>query len=194
MSFSPKGSDAGGLLLAGLSIAYPFMAVAAIRHVDVQVFVALLCALLLLRLALPSARALPADLLWGMAAVAAVVAATAVFDAELGARIYPVATNAALLHAFMRTLWRPPSMIERFARMVEPDLDAEGVRYTRKLTMIWAGFFVVNGSVALWLALFGSWLAWAIWTGALAYVAAGLLFALEYLVRLRIRHRRVAAP
>jgi uncharacterized membrane protein len=132
---------------------------------------------------------MPADLLWMTVMVAAVVGVVGLFSAETGVRIYPVAMNAAMLYAFARTLWHPPSMIERFARLVEPDLDADGVRYTRKVTMVWVGFFVVNGGAALWSVFAGSWLAWTVYNGAISYMLAGLLFALEYLIRQRVRQR-----
>jgi uncharacterized membrane protein len=73
---------------------------------------------------------------------------------------------------------------------MEPDLDPHGVRYTRSVTLIWVGFFAINGSVALWTAVWGSWAAWTLYNGALAYLLAGLLLGGEYLVRQRVRARR----
>ena len=80
-------------------------------------------------------------------------------------------------------------MIERFARIVEPDLPEQGVRYTYKVTIVWVVFFAVNGAIALWSVLQGGWTIWTVYNGFVAYVAAGLLFGIEYLVRQRVRRR-----
>ena len=101
--------------------------------------------------------------------------------------------NLTMLLAFGLTLLRPPSMIERFARIAEPDLDSHGVQYTRRVTWVWMGFFVLNGSVALWTALHGSLMLWGLYNGAVSYVLAGTLFLGEYIVRKIVRSRREAA-
>jgi hypothetical protein len=41
-----------------------------------------------------------------------------------------------------------PSMIERLARLREPDLPPEAIRYTRRVTQAWCVFFVFNGGIA----------------------------------------------
>lgn len=190
MTSSRRRPDLAALLLTGLTVLYPILVVSSFHLLGSYPTIALLCTLLLLRLITPSTWSMPADLIWMTVMVVVVVAVVGFFSAELGVRIYPVAMNGAMLYAFARTLWHPPSMIERFARLVEPDLDADGVRYTRKVTIVWVGFFVVNGSVSLWSVIAGSWLAWTVYNGAISYVLAGLLFALEYLIRQRVRQGR----
>ena len=183
--------DLGALLRAGLSILYPVLVVTSTHLFGPYVTLILVCALLLLGLT-RSSRLMPVALLWLPAVVVVVVTVVGLLDAQLGVRIYPVAMNIALLCAFAHSLWHPPSMIERFARLIDPDLDARGVRYTRKVTMVWVGFFAVNGSLALWFAVAGSWLEWTIYNGAVAYGLAGLVFAVEYVIRQRVRRRGAA--
>ena len=48
-------------------------------------------------------------------------------------------------------------------------------------------FFIVNGAIALGLALAASDAAWSLYTGVIAYMAMGILFGVEYLVRLRFK-------
>jgi uncharacterized membrane protein len=91
--------------------------------------------------------------------------------------------NASMLAAFAQTLWRGPSMIERFARLVEPELPECGVRYARTVTWIWVLFFIVNGAIAVWTALYATWTAWTLYNGLIAYIAMGVLFGGEWLVR-----------
>jgi len=112
------------------------------------------------------------------------------FDPELAARLYPVFMNLTMLGAFAVTLRNPPSMIERFARITEPDLDEHGVAYTRKVTQVWIVFFVLNGSVALWTALYGTLWQWGVYNGGISYGLAGLLMAVEYVIRRIVRHRK----
>lgn len=95
----------------------------------------------------------------------------------------PVLISAALLVAFGASLRGEMPMVERFARLQDPDLTPVKQEHCRRVTMIWCVFFVFNGASAALLALFApvSW--WATYTGGVAYALMGLLFAGEYIVR-----------
>ena len=99
----------------------------------------------------------------------------------------PAFINYTSMITFALTLRRGPSMIERFARLTEPKLDAAGVRYTRAVTKAWCVFFFVNGSMALYTAFFTSMETWTLYNGLLAYLLMGVFFAAEYLIRRRVR-------
>lgn len=107
-------------------------------------------------------------------------------NSALGLKFYPVLVNLCLLIFFAWSLKAPPSMIERFARVKDPDLSERGIQYTRKVTVVWCGFFVINGTIALLTALFASDAVWAAYNGLIAYIAMGTLFAGEWLVRQRV--------
>jgi uncharacterized membrane protein len=100
-----------------------------------------------------------------------------------------VFVNAALLSAFIYSLIVPPSMVERFARLREPELTVAAMYYTRRVTQIWCVFFAINGAIALITALWASAALWTIYNGFIAYLLMGLLFTGEYLVRWRFRLR-----
>lgn len=124
---------------------------------------------------------------WSMFA-ALVLAACAVWaNALLPLKLYPVLVNAVLLAVFGFSLAVPPSMVERFARLREPDLPPAAVAYTRRVTQVWCVFFIFNGAIALGTALWASAEVWSLYTGVIAYILMGLLFGLEYLVRLRFK-------
>lgn len=96
----------------------------------------------------------------------------------------PVLINLTLLITFGATLiGHAMPMIERFARMQDPNLSAAQAAHCRQFTGVWVGFFVVNGSIALLLGLFAPLAWWASYTGLIAYILMGMLFALEYIVR-----------
>ena len=48
-------------------------------------------------------------------------------------------------------------------------------------------FFILNGSIAAWSALFASREVWAIYNGGVAYLLMGALFAGEWLFRRHVR-------
>lgn len=129
--------------------------------------------------------------LWvGLGVGALVLAAVAALSNEAWPlRWYPVLVNGALLALFGATLLRPPSMVERLARLREPDLPPHAVAYTRQVTKAWCAFFVANGTVAAGTALFASDAGWALYNGGIAYALMGLMAGGEYLVRRRVQAR-----
>ncbi len=110
---------------------------------------------------------------------------------EISILYYPVAINLILLFVFGSSLWLPPTVIERLARLRHPVLDEHGIRYTRRVTQVWCGFFGLNGSIALATALYGNQALWALYNGFLGYVFMGLLFGCEWLIR---RHVMASKP
>ena len=124
---------------------------------------------------------------WLVAAAGALVLviATFVFNDGLPLKLYPVLVNMALLGVFALSLWRPPTVIERLARLRHPDLPPEGVRWVTGVTRVWCVFFVLNGSIALWTALRASDATWALYNGAIAYVLIGAMLGGEWLLRPR---------
>ncbi|MFZ3033366.1 MAG: hypothetical protein WA138_05075 [Parvibaculum sp.] len=146
----------------------------------------------MLRLIVRTSTPVPIEMTFSVLAVAIGEIVVSLYDPHLAARLYPVFMNATFFLAFGATLIKPPSMIERFARITEPDLDDSGVTYTRVVTCVWMAFFLVNGSIALWTALHGSLMQWGIYNGGISYVAAGTLMACEYIVRRIVRARKTA--
>ena len=100
-------------------------------------------------------------------------------------RFYPAIANGMMLLLFTWSLWSPPSLIERVARIQHPDLPSEGILYTRRVTQIWCAFFIVNGSIALVTALWCSFEVWSLYNGLIAYLLMGFLFVGEYVVRMK---------
>ncbi|MCB9897783.1 MAG: hypothetical protein H6825_07255 [Planctomycetes bacterium] len=135
--------------------------------------------------------------------VAALLAAALLDSAGL-VLVTPVVINLLLLAAFGATLRRRDArgrpgtpMIERFARLQEPELPPDKVAWCRAWTIVWCVFFLLNGTAAALLADFAPLSWWAFYTGLLSYGLIGLLFALEFVMR-RMRFgpspARVAEP
>ncbi|MBB1202101.1 DNA gyrase subunit B [Enterobacteriaceae bacterium 89] len=102
---------------------------------------------------------------------------------------YPVVVNLVMLAVFGSSLWSAMPLVERIARIREPELHPAGVRYTRQVTRVWCLFFIVNGSIALFTAVYGDMKLWTAWNGAIAYLLMGTLMAGEWLVRRRLMKR-----
>ncbi|MEB6540569.1 hypothetical protein MXM81_15905 [Serratia plymuthica] len=100
---------------------------------------------------------------------------------------YPVLVNVLLLLLFAYSLFSPPTVVERLARITEPQLGATGVAYTRRVTQAWCGFFIVNGAIALATCLSGDIALWTLYNGGISYLLMGALMGIEWIVRKRIR-------
>jgi uncharacterized membrane protein len=98
--------------------------------------------------------------------------------------------SLAAAATFGMTLWRPPSLIERFARMRRSALPPEAPLYCRKVTVVWVVWLVANAAIAACLAIFGSLEAWTLWTGVLSYICMGMLIAGEIAFRWLFLERR----
>ena len=174
-----------GLLLAGL--AYPFAVYLGLEHLSPRLFALLLGALWLARMfsgkQTPLSRTLTTVallfcLLLGLAGEPALL------------RWYPVLISLALLGLFAGSLCSGMPIIERLARLSEPELPPAAVRYTRLVTWVWVGYFIVNAAIASGLALWAPLSWWTLYTGLIAYLLMGLLFAGEWLARQRIRNAK----
>jgi uncharacterized membrane protein len=83
-------------------------------------------------------------------------------------------------------LFQPVSAIERIARVTNPNLSNRGVAYTRSVTKVWIGFFIINAGVAAYTA-FGSREIWAAYNGFISYILVATLILGERIVRKRMR-------
>ena len=104
---------------------------------------------------------------------------------------YPIVMSLGAFSIFALSLIFPPSLIERFARLREPHLPPEGVRYCRRVTLVWCGFLACNAAVAAWTVVNGDQKIWLYYNGFLSYVLMGALFVGEFVVRnlLRAKYR-----
>src|SRR5262249_13559422 len=96
----------------------------------------------------------------------------------------PVVINGVLLATFGETLRAGQvPMIERFARMVDPELSEAKQAHCRAWTAYWCAFFIANAAIALGLGLGASTFWWALYTSAIAYALMGAMFVVEYVSR-----------
>ena len=127
--------------------------------------------------------------LGGIAIIVLAVLAMAIGAIDDMLQWYPILINSVCFIVFASSLFSPPSIIERVARLAEPNLSAAGVRYTRMVTQVWCVFFVLNGGVSAYTVLACTWEAWLFYNGFLNYVLMGALFAGEWCVRPYFKRR-----
>ena len=119
-------------------------------------------------------------------------AAIVLTNSELLLRLYPSLVNLGLLVAFSATLVHGPSMVEKFARLHNPDPSPQVVRYTRRVTQIWCVFFTLNSVFSVYTALCWRREAWSLYNGAFAYGLIGVLLLGEIAWRRLIMLPRAA--
>ena len=178
-------------LLAVVLLCYPFLVYWGVHHGELTVLGGGLILLFALRL-LPVAGRL-GEWLWlgrSMAGCGLLLALLSlVCRASQWLLYYPVLVSLLLLLLFARSLWQPQTLIERLARLQDPALPAEAIHYTRGVTQVWCGFFVVNGTLALTTVLLGDMALWSLYNGLLSYLLMGTLMGGEWLLRRRLQAR-----
>ncbi len=186
--FSVRKKRVLGIVFVCVSILYPFLVYFGLSHVGPSTIVVILLCLLACRTLWSSEeRGLP---IRSTSVIAlAGIAGLFLIDSVAAVRAYPVLINLGLALVFALSLMNPPSAIERIARLTEPTLDDFGVAYTRKVTWVWLAFFLGNGTISVWTAVYGTLDQWTLYNGVISYLLIVLLFAGEYLVRRTVRSR-----
>lgn len=114
----------------------------------------------------------------------AIVGAVLIFNKGYFIKLYPFFMSAIFFFSFAYTLWSGPSMIERFAQISHKELPEHAAPYLRTVTMVWCGFFIVNGAISLYTTFYAPLTVWTLYNGFISYVLIGTLLVGEYLVRL----------
>ncbi|HBW2220943.1 hypothetical protein [Klebsiella quasipneumoniae] len=179
------------LLTGILLLAWPFIIWFGLAHNSLQGLLPLMALMLFLRFRQTRRRAGALSVVTQIVAVAGMTLCIASYLLKTHQLLlfYPVVVNSVMLAVFGGSLWSRMPIIERLARLREPDLPERAVRYTRRVTQIWCAFFIINGGIALFTALYGDLSLWTAWNGMISYLLMGTLMAGEWLVRQRVIKR-----
>ena len=109
-------------------------------------------------------------------------------------RLYAVVISIMMLLAFGSTLIFPPNIIYRFACLTDRTIPGSLIQhrveaYCRKVCLVWCGFFIINGGISVYTAFFASERVWAIYNGGISYFLMGLLFGIEYIIRIGVNKK-----
>ena len=172
-----------GFVLSFLSIAYPALIYFCVGQIPAYWIMGMICGLRLLH----SWYTRDKNAFYITLIIAVLILLLSLWNFTMAPMYYPVLMSLAFAAMMGLSLIYPPSMIERFARLKEPQLDANGVRYTRNVTLVWFGFCLINASIALWTVILDDRDIWLLYNGCISYILMGLLMTGEYIVR---RHYR----
>lgn len=176
------------ILLALILACYPLLVYFLLENIDSTYLIAAFGILVALRLLL--IPGISKALVSGGLLVLASFCVVALLDAQLRLlKLYPVLVNLGIASYAIYTLSHPPSAIERLSRGMGMQVEGPAVVYTRRLTMVWVAFFLINATIAAYTALFAATSLWAWYNGLISYVLIGMLIAGEYPVRLAYQKR-----
>ncbi|MBR9911156.1 MAG: hypothetical protein GYB33_12480 [Gammaproteobacteria bacterium] len=170
-------------------VCYPLFVYLGLQHLDSRWISLMMLAIVSLRLLnFKTSSAMTVALVCALAAATII---TFVSGSEIGLLLYPVLANFVLFVLFMSSWVCPPTIIERIARLKEPDLPAHGVTYTRHVTLVWCLFFAINGSLAAYsITVSREW--WALYNGFISYLLMAALFLVEVLLRGYFKEKKSA--
>lgn len=103
--------------------------------------------------------------------------------------IQHLGSHAALGAVFGHTLLGPgEALITRIARRIQRggQLSARQMRYTRRVSIAWTAFFFANALLSTLLFILAPTVIWSVHANLLTGPLIGLMFLVEYLVRLRV--------
>ena len=176
------------VMVIAIGITYPFLVYFGLQTLPPGFVAVSLVMLLAARVAFGSKKSSRDFLPYLIAAV--VVLILAARSPVVGLKAYPVLVSLAFGAAFAHSLLWPPTIIERIARFRHQDLPLEVNSYLRKVTIAWLMFFIINAIISAATAASGSLRLWTLYNGLISYLAMGLMFAAEFLIR-QLVHRRL---
>lgn len=178
------------LLVGLLTLAYPFLIYYGLQYWNPRGLALVVAAAFLVRLLYNRKQGSKAGSMLPLAIAVLIICTLVLFKGQGDAFLYyPVVVNAVMFGTFAFTLKVGPPMIERFARLREKDLPEPAIAYCRKVTIVWCAFFVINGLVALGTVINGDMRVWTFYNGLVSYGLMGLLFAIEFIVRLFVKRK-----
>lgn len=171
-----------------VTISYPFLVWFALDYVQPRSVALVLAGLFLLRLLSRGSSATVDKVEYLLLAAGGLfLLAVAMMNQINWLLAYPVFVSLLFFGVFSSSLLYPPSVVERLARLEDPDLPPKGVAYTRKVTLVWSVFFLANAAVSLFTVWFEERWLWSLYNGCIFYVLMGLLMVVEMTVRRKVK-------
>ncbi|WP_299081958.1 hypothetical protein [uncultured Paraglaciecola sp.] len=177
-------------LVGILAVLYPVIAYLGLRYGSPNLVAGGLIAILLLRYKFGHSVMIQKSYIkFFIASIVLVLGYSLITDTTGGIRFYPVATSLLFLGIFAGSLYSKQNVIERIARIREPELPPSAISYTRKVTMIWCGFFIINGAIAFYTAVYSDIVSWTLYNGFISYCIMAVIGGVEWLARKRFKYK-----
>lgn len=101
-------------------------------------------------------------------------------------KFYPVIVNSFIFCVFFSSVFCEETIIQKIAKKMDGELTDFSRNYTRKLTYVWCIFLFVNLSISF-ATVFMSPKVWELYNACISYIALGVMFGVEYIVRIILR-------
>lgn len=101
-------------------------------------------------------------------------------------KFYPVVVNSFIFCVFFSSLFCEETIIQKVAKKMDGKLTDFSRNYTRKLTYIWCVFLFVNLVISI-TTVFMPAKIWELYNACISYIALGVMFGVEYIVRIILR-------
>jgi len=101
-------------------------------------------------------------------------------------KFYPVIVNSFIFCVFFSSVFCQETIIQKIAKKMDGELTDFSRNYTRKLTYVWCIFLFVNLSISF-ATVFMSPKVWELYNACISYIALGVMFGVEYIVRIILR-------
>lgn len=175
------------VLLALLLITYPVAVYFGLQYVEPGVIAAIFAVVFIIRhINSPRKRGTIPHANLVLITVLSLLAFSVFFNSALALKFYPVVMSLSFLAIFGYSLYKPPSVVEVIARLHE-ELDEQGIAYTRRVTKVWCGFFIINALIATGTIFHEDEQVWLLYNGFISYLLMGLLMAGEFAVRMVVK-------
>ncbi len=110
------------------------------------------------------------------------------FTHWIAVKYYPVFVNFLIFMTFFTSIFNKETIIQKFARMMEPNIKPKALEYTRKLTYVWVCFTFINFFISF-LTVYMPERIWMWYNGCISYILVGIFFAIEYIVRINFKRK-----
>ena len=179
-------------LLALLLITYPVAVYFGLQYIEPGILAAFFAIIFIVRhLNSPAKRGTIPHANIVLVTVLSLLLFSMFANSALALKFYPVVMSLSFLAIFGYSLYKPPSVVEIIARLRD-ELDDDGIAYTRRVTQVWCGFFIVNALIATVTIFLENEQVWLVYNGLISYVLMGLLMAGEFVVRFVVKKRNAA--
>lgn len=101
-------------------------------------------------------------------------------------KFYPVIVNSFIFCVFFSSVFCEETIIQKIAKKMDGELTDFSRNYTRKLTYVWCIFLFVNLSISF-ATVYMSPKVWELYNACISYIALGVMFGVEYIVRIILR-------
>jgi uncharacterized membrane protein len=186
---NPRSLSIINRLLAVMIVLYPFLVYFGLTRFSLAIVVVALAVYAGVRLIMLTLLKTRDSLPWVLTGLVIIVLLVTWWTGQSRVLLgYPVLVNAVFFCVFAISYLYPPTIVERMARRLDPDFTDAAIPYTRKVTLAWCVFFIVNGAMAGWSMVWPQDY-WALYNGLISYGLIGFMFAGEWCVRKRVKRR-----